>query len=75
MAHEMINDEVYICEDCYMDHHEGRAMKDTSVFWTDNNSDPDDPEESRTIDFSAMACGSCGTTLAGSRYRMAIWEL
>lgn len=70
----LINDEIFICLDCYMDHHEGRAMKDNSVSWTDNNSEPDG-EETRTIDFSARPCGCCGTTLAGERYQMAIWEL
>lgn len=72
---QLIDDEVFICEDCYIDHHEGRAMKDNSaVTWTDNNSDPEDPEATRTIDFSAARCGCCGTTLAGARYQMAVWE-
>jgi hypothetical protein len=71
---KLINDEIFICEDCYMDHHEGRAMKDQSVSWTDNNSE-EDGEELRTIEFSASPCGCCGTTLAGHRYQMAIWEL
>lgn len=70
---DMINDSVYICTDCYMDHHEGRAMKDQSVDWSDNNSGEDD--ETFTIDFSSSACECCGTTLAGERHRMAIWEL
>jgi hypothetical protein len=71
---ELLNDDVYICIDCYMDHHEGRAMKDASVDWTDNNASVDDEEEDMTIDFSSMACGCCGTTLAGQRFRMAIWS-
>jgi hypothetical protein len=74
---DMINDEVYVCTNCYMDHHEGRAMADTSVDWTDNNSDPEDEtgDTRMTKDFSSMPCGCCGTTVAGARHRMAIWEL
>lgn len=74
MAQEMINDNVEICTDCYSDHHEGRAMHDTSVTWTDNT-DPENYEDSGITDFSSSPCGCCGTTLAGSRYRMAIWEV
>jgi hypothetical protein len=70
---DMINDSVYVCTDCFMDHHEGRAMKDQSVDWTDNNSGEDD--ETFTKDFSSSRCECCGTTLAGARFRMAIWEL
>ena len=73
-SHDMINDEVYICEDCYMDHHEGRAMKDQSVDWSDNTN-ANDEEDSGIIEFSSSFCQCCGTTLAGHRYRMAIWEL
>lgn len=74
---KLINDEVYVCVDCYMDHHEGRAMADTSVDWTDNNMDPEDEtgDTTMTIDFSSTPCGCCGSHLAGERFRMAIWEL
>ena len=70
---KLLNDDVEVCTDCYMDHHEGRAMKDQSVDWTDNNTDEDG--ETRTTDFSSSSCGCCGTTLAGPRFRMAIWEV
>lgn len=77
---DMINDDVDVCIDCYMDHHEGRAMKDQSVDWTDNTFAENDPKDETgdptgVTDFSAVACGCCGTTLAGQRFRMAIWEL
>lgn len=74
---DMLNDSVYVCTDCYMDHHDGRAMKDQSVDWTDNNTDPaDETGDTRmTQDFSRSSCGCCGTTVAGARHRMAIWEL
>ena len=66
---KLLNDEVYICSDCYYDHHEGRAMKDSSVVWTDNVK-----EDSGIKDFSSSPCACCGTTLAGQRFRMAIWD-
>jgi hypothetical protein len=69
---KLLNDDVDVCTDCYMDHHEGRAMKDQSVDWTDNNTDEDG--ETRTTDFSSSQCQCCGSTLAGARHRMAIWE-
>ena len=69
---DMLNDDVDVCIDCYMDHHEGRVMKDTSVTWTDNTNS--ETGEGIT-DFSGSACGACGTTLAGNRFRMATWEL
>lgn len=72
MAQNMINDSVYVCTDCYMDHHEGRAMKDQSVDWTDNNTDEDG--ETYTQDFSTVRCECCRTWTAGARHRMAIWE-
>lgn len=74
MSQEIINDDIYICSDCYSDHHEGRAMKDQSVTWTDNTNSNDD-DDSGIKDFSSSRCECCGTTLAGTRYRMAIWEL
>jgi hypothetical protein len=75
---KLINDDVDVCIDCYMDHHEGRAMKDSSVGWTDNTwqeGDDENGDPSGVTDFSASACGCCGTTLAGQRFRMAIWTL
>jgi len=74
MSQEMISDDVDVCEDCYFDHHEGRPMKDSSVTWTDNTN-ANDPDDSGITTFSKQPCGCCGSTLAGSRYRMAIWEL
>lgn len=70
---ELIDDDVNICIDCYMNHHEGRALKDNSaVTWTDNtNSENEDGITS----FSSARCGCCGSTLGGARYRMAVWEL
>jgi hypothetical protein len=74
---DMINDSVYVCTDCFMDHHDGRAMKDQSVDWTDNNTDPSDEtgDTRMTKDFSSSPCECCGTHTAGARHRMAIWEL
>lgn len=72
MADKMINDDTWICSECYSDHHEGRAMKDQSVSWADNTNS----ETGEGIhDFSSSFCGCCGTTLAGYRFRMSIWEL
>jgi hypothetical protein len=69
---KLINDDVDVCIDCYFDHHEGRAMKDASVDWTDNvNSET---EEGMTA-FAHSPCQCCGSTLAGERFRMAIWEI
>ncbi len=74
MTQQLITDDVDVCVDCYMDHHEGRAMKDNSaVTWTDNTADGDD-ETAGITDFSAARCGCCHSTLAGARYRMAVWE-
>lgn len=70
---ELIDDSVYVCIDCFMDHHEGRPMKDNSaVDWTDNNTDENGDD--KTIDFSSSRCRCCGTTIAGARYCMAVWE-
>ena len=69
---KMINDDVDICIDCYMDHHEGRAMKDNSVSWSDNT---DSETEDGITEFSSSPCQCCGTHLAGQRFRMAIWEI
>lgn len=72
MTQELISDDIMVCMDCYTDHHEGRAMKDESrVTWTDNT-DSDSGEGIE--DFSRSRCGCCGSTLGGSRYRMAVWE-
>lgn len=68
----LLDDSVWVCTECYMDHHEGRAMKDSSVDWSDNNMDADDNPLTR--DFSTTTCGSCGTDVAGARHRMATWE-
>lgn len=73
MSNELLDDDVYICTDCYMDHHEGRAMKDSSVDWTDNNTDENGDE--LTKDFSKSPCECCGSILAGARFRMAIWAI
>lgn len=75
---ELLNDDVDICIDCYMDHHEGRAMKDSSVSWTDNTwqeGDDDNGEPSGVTDFSSYPCQCCGSYLAGTRFRMATWSL
>lgn len=74
MATELINDDVEICVDCYTNHHEGNAMADTSVGWTDNTN-ADDDDDNGITDFSWTPCACCGSTLGGSRYRMAIWTL
>lgn len=74
MADKLINDDIEICIDCYEDHHEGRAMKDSSVSWTDNT-DSENYEDSGITDFSSRPCGCCGSDLAGQRFRMAIWEI
>ena len=74
---ELLNDNVDVCIDCYMDHHEGRAMKDTSVDWTDNTwqeGDDENGDPSGVTDFSWNACNCCGTSLGGQRFRMAIWS-
>jgi len=70
---ELLNDDVEICVDCYMDHHEGRAMKDASVGWTDNTNANDDDGETGITDFSSRPCECCGSHLAGQRFRMATW--
>lgn len=76
MADTMINDNSFVCVDCYWDHHEGRAMKDQSVTWADNTYGEDESGDAEgVIDFSSSPCACCGTTLAGSRHRMAIFEL
>jgi hypothetical protein len=52
-------------------------MEDTSVDWTDNTwqeGDDENGDPSGVTDFSATACGCCGTTIAGQRFRMAIWS-
>jgi hypothetical protein len=75
---ELLNDNVDVCIDCYMDHHEGRAMADTSVDWTDNTRQEGDDENgdpSGVTDFSWSACGCCGSTLGGQRFRMATWSV
>jgi hypothetical protein len=75
---ELLNDDVDVCIDCYMDHHEGRAMADTSVDWTDNTRQEGDDENgdpSGVTDFSWSACGCCGSTLGGQRFRMATWSI
>jgi hypothetical protein len=75
---ELLNDNVDVCIDCYMDHHEGRAMADTSVDWTDNTRQEGDDENgdpSGVTDFSWSACGCCGSTLGGERCRMARWSV
>lgn len=73
---DMINDDVEVCIDCYMDHHEGREMKDSTVDWTDNTwQEGDDDEPSGVTTFSWSRCGCCGSTLGGQRFRMATWEL
>ena len=73
---ELLNDNVEVCVDCYFDHHEGRAMKDASVDWTDNtNASEEDPDaDTGIIDFSSTPCDCCGSHLAGQRFRMAIWS-
>ncbi len=72
MTQQLITDGVDVCIDCYMDHHEGRQMKDNSaVTWTDNT---DSDSGAGITDFSAARCGCCHSTLAGARYRMAVWE-
>jgi hypothetical protein len=75
MSSELLNDDVEICVDCYTNHHEGNAMADTSVDWTDNTNANDDDGETGITDFSSVPCACCGSHLAGSRYRMAIWAL
>lgn len=72
---ELLNDDVEVCVDCYFDHHEGRAMKDGSVSWTDNCAPTDEDESAGITDFSSSPCRCCGTHLAGQRFRMAIWSL
>jgi hypothetical protein len=72
---EPLNDDVEICVDCYEDHHEGRAMKDASVSWTDNTFPDGADEPTGVTDFSKTPCACCGSHLAGSRFRMAIWAL
>lgn len=77
MTEKLINDDVDVCIDCYIDHHEGRTMKDDSVDWTDKTwqaGDEEEGEPSGVTDFSKTPCGCCGSDLAGVRYRMAIWE-
>ena len=70
---ELIDDDVWVCTDCYVDYHEGWPMKDNSVVtWTDNNTDQDGND--LTKDSSSTRCGCCGSTLAGVRFRMAVWE-
>jgi hypothetical protein len=76
-ANELLNDDVEVCIDCYFDHHEGRAMKDQSVDWTDNTwqeGDDENGEPSGITDFSSSPCGCCGSHLAGQRFRMATWS-
>lgn len=71
---KLINDDVWVCEDCYYAHHTGEnypATYDNSVDWTDNtNSETGEGIEH----FSHSTCKCCGSILAGARYRMAIWE-
>lgn len=73
MTQKMLSDDVWICSDCYADHHEGRAMTDSSVSWADNTDA--DETDAGIADFSSSACGCCGTTVAGYRFRMSIWSV
>lgn len=77
MSDKLLNDDVDVCVDCYFDHHEGRAMKAQSVDWTDNTGpteENDFDDEAGITTFSWSACGCCGSTLGGQRFRMATWE-
>lgn len=71
----LLNDDVYVCVDCYTNHHEGVAPADTSVWWTDNTNANDDNQESGIIGFTGSPCACCGSDVAGSRFRMAIWSI
>ncbi len=67
---KLLSDEVYICADCYANHHDGKAMADSTVIWTDNVKD--DTEEHF---YSSNACRCCDSKLGGYRFRMAIWDI
>jgi hypothetical protein len=41
-----------------------------------NFGDPEDPDaDSGEVDFSARICDGCGSRLAGSRFRFALWTV
>lgn len=52
------------------------GLIDDQTRLADNTSDPDDdPDADAGIDdFSWRSCQGCGSTLGGSRYRLAVWS-
>lgn len=67
-------DEVWICLDCMIAHEDGHLAEVAGVTpITDMTANWDSNDESGIHVFSGAPCGTCGTGLAGYRYRYAVW--